>query len=163
MKKKNNFTLIELLVVIVVIMILMGMLMPVVNKVITKGEITKAQGSLKSLELAIKQYESTYGILPWTTGTDAVPTYSTLIGILHGENSRKIRFLESTDQTAIQFQDPWQRDFKVALDLDYDDQVNTGIIDGLSGTLNSSVAIWSSGPDESHSSSTDNVTSWDTN
>jgi prepilin-type N-terminal cleavage/methylation domain-containing protein len=60
----RRFTLIELLVVIAIIAILAGMLLPAIGKAKEKAKIGKARAEIKALELAIKQYESTYGYLP---------------------------------------------------------------------------------------------------
>lgn len=62
--KKQRFTLIELLTVIAIIAILMGLLLPVLGKIKEAGKKTKAKAQMKGLELAIKSYESTYGVLP---------------------------------------------------------------------------------------------------
>ena len=62
--RRHNFTLIELLVVIGIIAVLAGILLPTLNTVMLKTKITKARTEIKALEIAIKQYESTYGFLP---------------------------------------------------------------------------------------------------
>jgi prepilin-type N-terminal cleavage/methylation domain-containing protein len=64
MKRKKGFTLIELLVVIGVIAILMAMLLPAISKVRIAAQKTKARAQIKALEIAIKSYETTYGVLP---------------------------------------------------------------------------------------------------
>jgi prepilin-type N-terminal cleavage/methylation domain-containing protein len=70
MKTKKKFTLIELLVVIGIIAILAGLLLPAVNKIKTMARKTQAKAQIKALEIAIKTYESTYGVLPWGGGAD---------------------------------------------------------------------------------------------
>jgi prepilin-type N-terminal cleavage/methylation domain-containing protein len=68
MKMKKKFTLIELLVVIGVIAILAAMLLPAIGKVREHARKTQARAQMKSLEIAIKSYETTYGLLPWDDG-----------------------------------------------------------------------------------------------
>jgi prepilin-type N-terminal cleavage/methylation domain-containing protein len=68
--KKSKFTLIELLVVIGVIAILMAMLLPAIGKVRTQAKKVQARSQMKALEIAIKTYETTYGVLPWGGGAD---------------------------------------------------------------------------------------------
>ncbi len=72
MKTKKRFTLIELLVVIGVIAILMAMLLPAVSKVRVQAKKAKARAQMKALEIAIKSYETTYGLLPWGGAADVV-------------------------------------------------------------------------------------------
>ncbi len=95
MKMKKKFTLIELLVVIGVIAILAAMLLPAIGKVREHARKTQARAQMKALEIAIKSYETTYGLLPGGGAADAewddVPTdgssadaiaYDTLLQIL---------------------------------------------------------------------------------
>ena len=62
--KKQRFTLIELLTVIAIIAVLMGLLLPAIGKIKEAGKKAKAKAQMKTLELAIKNYEATYGVLP---------------------------------------------------------------------------------------------------
>jgi len=90
--KKRLFTLIELLVVIVIISILMGILLPVLGTVRTKGRIARAQAEMKGMITAVKSYEADYGYLPVgsssfggvKTGSAADTVYRTFIEILSG-------------------------------------------------------------------------------
>lgn len=70
MIRKSNFSLVELLVVISIIAVLMGILIPAVNSMKEKGRQTKARAEINALVLAIKNYESTYGILPLTAAAN---------------------------------------------------------------------------------------------
>lgn len=70
MIRKSNFSLVELLVVISIIAVLMGILIPAVNSMKERSRQTKARSEINSLLLAIKNYESTYGILPLTTAAN---------------------------------------------------------------------------------------------
>ncbi len=68
--KRKYFTLIELLVVISIIAILAGLLLPVISKVKDNAKKVKAKSEARGLVLAIKSYESTYGLLPWINSND---------------------------------------------------------------------------------------------
>ncbi len=135
---KSMFTLIELLVVIAIISILMGLLIPVVGQVQNRARKTRARGQMTSLITAIKQYESTYGLLPGPTGeterlTEA--TYDEMCQILakvdisgknqkDNGNMRNIRFLEAPQGFEDNgYIDPWGEKFAVMMDLDYDGEV----------------------------------------
>lgn len=67
---KKCFTLIELLVVIAIIAILAGLLIPTISSVMSNAKETEARTMAKNLVLAIKSYESEYGVLPVTGGAD---------------------------------------------------------------------------------------------
>lgn len=63
--KRKSFTLVELLIVISIIAVLAGLLFPAIGKVKDKAKRVQAKAQANSLVLAIKSYESTYGLLPW--------------------------------------------------------------------------------------------------
>ncbi len=171
--KKNTFTMIEMLVVMAIIAVLMGILIPAVSKGMKKAKIQKSKTAIKTLYMAIKQYESTYGFLPFTGSNDDAnltsSQYDKLLETLAGlndvndlvdTNPRTIKFLQlDSDDT---YNDSWNQQFRVSLDLDYDEDVEGSVIDG-SDTLNTKVIIWSEGPDSEGPSQTtdDNVNSWD--
>ena len=76
--KRKCFTLVELLIVISVIAILAGLLLPAIGKVKDKAKRVQAKAGANSLVIAIKSYESTYGLLPWgPDGTTDDPTSTT--------------------------------------------------------------------------------------
>lgn len=146
--KKRSFTLIELLVVIAIIGILAGILLPAMQKVQEKAKRSQAQADISALEMAISQYQQTYGQLPATSG---------LIATLAGGNPRGVVFLEL--KTGGNFEDPWGNAYTVVLDngegadTGYDGQVSA-----LSTTVYGCCAIWSTGdPDDPD----DDVKSWD--
>jgi len=68
--KRKAFTIVELLIVISIIAILAGLLLPAINKVKVKANRVKAKAEANALVMAIKSYESTYGLLPWTSTKD---------------------------------------------------------------------------------------------
>mgnify|MGYP006285862647 CR=1 FL=1 len=157
--EKRRFTLIELLVVIAVIAILVGMLMPAVKTVWGRAKTTRARSDVHSLMVAIKQYESEFQYLPFTGagGSDKTETSSgTFVDILTGSgNSRGIQFLEPRSDGT--FEDPWNQAYNIALDLDYDNEIDATHIPGVSSPLKASVAVWSEGPE---SGTSDDICSW---
>jgi len=177
MKTKKRFTLIELLVVIGVIAILMAMLLPAVSKVRVQAKKAKARAQMKALEIAIKSYETTYGLLPWGGGADVVwddnensnpatyddgPAYDTLMELLTCANgpaaaiaSPPNPYTYHTNTRQIRFLDAPD---KFAADgfidpwgnrfgIALDLDYNSQITVG-SQNLDRSVAIWSFGPDK---------------
>ncbi len=157
--KTQKFTLIEILTVIAIIVVLMGILVPTVGTAMNKARNNSTKSSIKTLQVAIKQYETTYGYLPMTPGIqiDTVLSsaqYRELLDALSARsgfthlNPRKVKFLEV--DTNFNFQDYWGNDLRVALDLDYSGSIDDNVVngnEGLKGDLNTSIGIWSLGKD----------------
>tara|TARA_Y100001934_G_scaffold270288_1_gene354970 strand:+ start:519 stop:1574 length:1056 start_codon:yes stop_codon:yes gene_type:complete len=61
---KRGVTLVELLVVIIIIGILFAILLPVINSVRKRGQITAISLELQNLKSAVEQYKQTYGDYP---------------------------------------------------------------------------------------------------
>ena len=168
-----RFTLIELLVVVTIILIVMGLLIPAASTVLRKADINKTRTAVRTLQMAISQYETTYGILPFTNTYSVDTTFenadydnllSTLAALNTDFNPKRVKFLEVDKNN--EYLDAWDNDFYVALDLDYSGTLDDASVRGF-GTLSTSVAIWSKGPDElesatdSDTENADNINSWD--
>ena len=67
----NAFTLIEILSVIVIIMVIAGITVPVVSSARTSAKKGVTSAQIAQLELALKQFESDFGVFPPDTYTTA--------------------------------------------------------------------------------------------
>jgi prepilin-type N-terminal cleavage/methylation domain-containing protein len=171
----RKFTLVELLIVIGIIAILAGILLPVVNGAAKRADMTKAKAEITTLINAIKQFESTYGVLPQPDGItkdneeikdddftqlililqadDGTKTDPLLAPANVNKNSRKTRFLDIVGNQRGQFNDPWGQKYIVLIDYNYDGKIATippgvGVVtDG--DPLYFSVVAYSHGPDGS--------------
>ena len=134
--KRHDFTLVELLMAIGIIVILAAISIPTALSAIKKAETAKAQAEMTALVTALKNYESTYGFLPFhfrkssdtssaTDGEVQPGDYSDFIRVLQGEdlkikgrkmNPRKLAFLEIQGNTKGEYEDPWGNDYTVVID-----------------------------------------------
>lgn len=141
--KRHDFTLVELLMAIGIIVILAAISIPTALSAIKKAETAKAQAEMTALVTALKNYESTYGFLPFhfrkssntspaTDGEVQPGDYSDFIKVLQGENldikgrkmnPRKLAFLEIQGNTKGEYEDPWGNDYTVVIDGDGDGKV----------------------------------------
>ena len=158
----NKFSLIELLIVIGIIAILIALLMPVIGNIRRQAKETKAKAEMQSIVTAIKSYESTYGILPFSgaetelSGSNYTNLMELLTDVASGggtpstyRNARQIRFLDApSGYTSKGYVDPWNNSYKIFIDTNYDGQVSV-----LGSTLYGTVFIYSAGDGE-------NVYSW---
>jgi prepilin-type N-terminal cleavage/methylation domain-containing protein len=168
--QKKRFSLIELLIVIAIIGILMGILLPVFVGMRDKGKIQRARQEMAAIEMAIKAYEATYGILPNIGFGDADKIleagspekdvknseYDKLMDVLtnvnrtgganmNSNNTRGIRFLDVPVTYATNgYVDPWGSKYRVAMDLNYDKKVDPP--DLHESPLYGTVFIYSLGP-----------------
>lgn len=141
--KRHDFTLVELLMAIGIIVILAAISIPTALSAIKKAETAKAQAEMTALVTALKNYESTYGFLPFhfkkssntspaTDGEVQPGDYSDFIKVLQGENldikgrkmnPRKLAFLEIQGNTKGVYEDPWGNDYTVVIDGDGDGKI----------------------------------------
>lgn len=141
--KKHDFTLVELLMAIGIIVILAAISIPTALSAIKKAETAKAQAEMTALVTALKNYESTYGFLPFhfkkssntspaTDGEVQPGDYTDFIRVLQGENleikgrkmnPRKLAFLEIQGNTKGVYEDPWGNDYTVIIDGDGDGKI----------------------------------------
>lgn len=141
--KRHDFTLVELLMAIGIIVILAAISIPTALSAIKKAETAKAQAEMTALVTALKNYESTYGFLPFhfkkssntspaTDGEVQPGDYSDFIRVLQGENleikgkkmnPRKLAFLEIQGNTKGVYEDPWGNDYTVIIDGDGDGKI----------------------------------------
>jgi len=154
--RRRNFTLVELLVVIGIIAILAGMLMAGMMYAPAKAQKAKAQAEITTLVNAIKQYESTYGVLPIPSGAleesnkpkdgklansddSGTNYYKQMILILQADtdnsdytdalkkkNKRNTKFLDIQGNDSGSYTDPWGNDYNVYLDATYDGKIDLG-------------------------------------
>lgn len=141
--KRHDFTLVELLMAIGIIVILAAISIPTALSAIKKAETAKAQAEMTALVTALKNYESTYGFLPFhfkkssntspaVDGEVQPGDYTDFIKVLQGENleikgkkmnPRKLAFLEIQGNTKGEYEDPWGNDYTVIIDGDGDGKI----------------------------------------
>lgn len=141
--KRHDFTLVELLMAIGIIVILAAISIPTALSAIKKAETAKAQAEMTALVTALKNYESTYGFLPFhfkkssntspaVDGEVQPGDYTDFIKVLQGENleikgrkmnPRKLAFLEIQGNTKGVYEDPWGNDYTVIIDGDGDGKI----------------------------------------
>ncbi len=183
---RKSFTLVELLVVIAIIAILAGLLLPALSSASQHAKRTKALTEMKLLQTAIAMYESDYGVLPMG-GSERVldhEEYTDMICILQNApiadcgatgcpghkdcgNARGKRYMDiSTDQGPGVFNDPWHTEskpqrYQVALDLDYDGDIEADSTNGPYEKVYGRVAVWSLGKDKDDDLGADgDINSW---
>lgn len=152
---KGGFTLIELLTVIAIIMLLAGLILAGFNSTRDRARKLRAKRDIAQLKTALDAYYADYSAFPDITEEDSIEgnhylTGTDLIQTLRGRegynNPKKISYMDFHQDTTY-FYDPWGHKYRVALDDDYDGDVDILDDDIPSGTLRMSVAAWSAGKD----------------
>lgn len=157
---RGAFTLIELLVVIAIIAIVAGLLFPGMTAAMKAARKATAKTEIASIKTAIQSFYSEYGVLPVpaaSQGTDYSANTEALskqmIRVLTANetagatllNPRKIVFLEmrgsaATSQTDGTFFDPWQQQYLMMVDSDYDGKITRN-----GKTILARALVWSLG------------------
>jgi len=174
MKEKiNNLTLTELIVIIAIIALLVALLFPAIPYCPAPGPEVKARACLSAIAIAIKQYENTYGLLPFgeeKTEKDTVVNsqYEVLMELLScvdspdkgdnvTKNVRGIMFLVVPSNFEEEgYLDPWGQQIKVFIDTNYDGKI---ILDGKE--IKGNVLIYSYGKNKiDNKGKDDDICSW---
>ena len=175
-KQRQEFTLIELLVVISIIATLVALLFPAMAGAQKMVKKVKAKTLMNGIVIAVKQYKTTYGLMPSWPGfqdTDDVKLddneYDVLVQILAKRNigsstdsdlanRRNIQLLDPPSSFESKgYLDPWDNRFVVLMDRDYDKKITIG----TDPVINKQVAVYSFGPDgEDDDGGGDDIASW---
>ena len=166
---------------IFIIVVLAGMLFPALGTVRDNAKKSKASSECQALKSALVMYESEFSCWPAegsgdarvnsqddTTGSNGesrdTTKYPAMCEVLTGNNKKKMVFYEVGVgyEKNKGFLDPWNRQYQVVLDLDYNgtineehvSQINSGLGRG-SSTLHTSVAVYSYGVDGDNKYKTD--------
>jgi prepilin-type N-terminal cleavage/methylation domain-containing protein len=193
-KEPEAFTLIELLVVIAIIAVLLGLAFPVFQGVLDRAKKAQAKSDVTQIVTAVNAFYTEYGKYPMSAITDATATYgpggsTTENGALLSElrattsvlNTRQIVFVSPPDardqanprsgikSSTSGYYDPWGREYAVALDADYDNQITPNPYGDNNGAgaspLRQGVIAWSLGKDRTLGkggkyTDSDDVISW---
>jgi prepilin-type N-terminal cleavage/methylation domain-containing protein len=190
-KHTRAFTLIELLVVIAIIIILAGLLFPAYQAIQNQAKRTQAKNDLTQIVNAVNAFYTEYGKYPLATNDDTISNnadlFYTLRAVAAGANGsdvvnpRKIVFINppyvkddtlgnrrsGVSSTDGRYYDPWGAPYRIAIDGDYNNNINSNpyTVDTGAGPspLNIGVIAWSFGKDLTQGTNfnaSDDVISW---
>ena len=178
------FTLIELLVVIGIIALLAALLLPAVLGAIKKANVAKASNEVIALKVAIKAFYNDYNRYPDTATGDtsyggpggtangtvianliALSTLNTRGNCYIEISSDRLGGTSGGDGGGNNYFDPWDCQYGITMDLNYDNKCTSIAGGGKGPTANMGVVVWSAGPDGQTSAtaspaSGDDITSW---
>ncbi|NJL18940.1 MAG: type II secretion system protein [Bdellovibrionaceae bacterium] len=163
---RSGFTLVELLVVITIVGILITLTVPTVGGAMEKAKKVEAGVMVQQLRVAMNAYYTEYGRWPRLSERDVWlgrEVYPLLIGrnepASENPNPREIRFIEIQSKVlrnsddlrkpvisaseADTFVDPWNQEYFLSLDLDYNNEID--LPQPFIGEANAPVIIWSIG------------------
>lgn len=167
---------------LIVIAVLAAFIVPIGQKTLEKARALQAQASMKSLEMAVKGYQTEYNRLPSiqsppptadnspgfdTTGDEGQRLIEILMGTDAQNNPRGIGFYEPPQPnksgggytSAGGLVDIWgAKGYIIIFDYDGDGMIADPELPGA--TLSERVIIYSAGPDGDFSTWGDNVKSW---
>jgi prepilin-type N-terminal cleavage/methylation domain-containing protein len=196
-RKTGAFTLIELLVVIAIIAILIGLLFPAFQAVQNQAKRTQAKNDLTQIVTAVNAFYTEYGKYPLATDDSTISNNADLFyslraiplganappcpGCPPAINPRSIVFINppyvkndtagnrrsGVSPTDGNYYDPWGTAYRVAIDGDYNNDINPNPYTANTGAgpspLNIGVIAWSLGKDQTQGTNfnaSDDVISW---
>jgi prepilin-type N-terminal cleavage/methylation domain-containing protein len=190
-KHERASTLIELLVVIAIIAILVGLLFPAFRAVQDQAKKTQAKNDLTQIVNAVNAFYTEYGKYPLATNDNTITNNADLLYTLravangantnNAVNTRQIVFINppyvkndtaGNRRSGIsnadgQYYDPWGTPYRVAIDGDYNNDINPNPYTPDTGAgplqLNIGVIAWSFGKDGAQGrdfNASDDVISW---
>jgi len=166
---KKSFTLVELLIVMTIICLLLGMILPVLNRVRDNAKRAKARDQAIQIASAWQGYLQEYRVLPADNGKGQPITEmeTNVLNVLSKKgdtyNRLGVEFMEfTTNEYKTGFLDPWGTLYQVRLDNDgnYDGKVT---VPHEATDLDRSAAVWSKGKDMRDSTAkerADDLKSW---
>jgi prepilin-type N-terminal cleavage/methylation domain-containing protein len=187
----HAFTLIELLVVIAIIAILIGLFVPSLFTIYERARKTQAKNDLTQIVNAVNAFYTEYGKYPLATDDSIIVNNSGLMYTLRADptaangnpnannavNTRQIAYISprvlgtAPVRSGIasdngQFYDPWGTPYRVAIDGDYNNNINPNPYASGAGPspVNTGVIAWSFGKDRvqgtANFTASDDVISW---
>lgn len=180
-KKQNfrGFTIIEMIAVMAIIAVLMGIILPIMGVAKKRALAAKAKIMIESIGAAIKMYEMDFGdippddnaagagfnqkteslyrclTIPWTTAIASI--YAGPYIEFKGDVSKGIGVtnVDAPDGGLYEIVDPWGNEYY------YESNDDNGAGGDAPYHNRYSFDIYSCGPDEDVSTTTDNITNWE--